>query len=194
MAHPDQRNGQLLWQPLPATLPDLTKPQIFAAMSLANWSFPYATMDIPTPQPTHIAPVPAVAANAAQQILGAPVFQSVSQRVTINVNDTGAGARATVRIHNGGTGVLTWMATTSDRFLILSPPAGAAAGSDMRCTSPGCPDDQLVITVNPTLLPASRATGTVHLSSPNGGGQQVDIFIDVTAEFTIGAPGTSRAR
>lgn len=194
MTHPDQRNGQLLWQPLPATLPDLTNPQTFTAMGLANWTFPYSAMDIATPQPAHVAPVPTVAANATQLILGTPIFQAVSQRITINMNDPSAGARAVVRIHNGGTGVLTWLATTSDRFLVLSPPAGAAAGSDLPCTSAGCPDGQLVITVNPTLLPASRATGTVHLTSPNGGGQQVDIFIDVTADFTIGAPGTSRTR
>ncbi|MDA0300915.1 MAG: hypothetical protein O2822_00145 [Chloroflexi bacterium] len=48
------------------------------------------------------------------------------------------------------------------------------------------------MTVNPTLLPASRANGTITLSSPNGGGQQVTIAVDVSAEFAIGAPGTSR--
>ncbi|MEI6136055.1 MAG: hypothetical protein WCQ48_01390, partial [Chloroflexota bacterium] len=62
------------------------------------------------------------------------------------------------------------------------------------CTaSDSCPDGILTITVNPTLLPASRANGTIHLSSPNGGGQQIDILVDVSAEFSIGAPGTSRA-
>ena len=193
MAHPDTRNGQLLWQPLPATLPNLTDPRVFSAMSVANWTFPYAAMDIPTPQPAHVALVPTVTTGAAAALLGAPQLQVSTQRVQVNVNNP-AGAKATVTIRNGGTGVLTWLATTSDRFLVLSPPAGAAAGSDMKCISPGCPDGQLVITVNPTLLPTARASGVIHLTSPNAGGQTVDITVNVTAEFSIGAPGTSRAR
>lgn len=193
MAHPEQRNGVLLWQPLPATLPNLTIPVIAQALSVANWSYPYSAMDIPSPQPAHLAQPPVTIVPPAQ-LLGTPVFQPSSQRITINVNATGAASRGTIRIHNGGTGAMTWVATTADRFLVLSPPAGIAAGGDLRCTgSPSCPDATLVITVNPTLLPASRATGTIHLSSPNGGGQQIDIIVDVSAEFSIGAPGTSRA-
>ena len=96
-------------------------------------------------------------------------------------------------LDNGGTGVLTWIATTTDRFLVLSPPAGVAIGSDLRCVqSEACPDDAMTVTVNPTLLPAARASGVIHLSSPNGGGQSIDVTIDVSAEFSIGAPGTSR--
>ncbi|MFA7248272.1 MAG: transglycosylase SLT domain-containing protein [Dehalococcoidia bacterium] len=192
MARPDQRNGQLLWQPLAATLPNLTNAVVARALSVANWTYPYTGMDIPTPQPAHLAQPP-VSLQSPAQLLGTPVFQASAQRLTINVNATGAASKATVRIHNAGTGVMTWIATTTDRFLVLSPPAGVAAGSDLRCTaSDGCPDGSLVITVNPVLLPASRASGVIHLSSPNGGGQQVDIIVEVSAEFSIGAPGTSR--
>ena len=193
MARPDQRSGVLLWQPVAATLPDLTNAVIARALSIANWSYPYTNMDIPTPQPAHMAQPPTNVQSAAQ-LLGAPMFQASAQRLNINVNATGAASRGTVRVRNAGTGVLTWIATTTDRFLVLSPPAGVAIGSDLRCVgSEGCPDGSLVITVNPTLLPASRASGTVRLSSANGGGQQVDITVDVSAEFSIGAPGTSRA-
>ena len=192
MARPDQRGGQQLWQPLAATLPNLTSPPVFAAMGLANWTFPYAAMDIPTPQPAHVAVAANVPANATTALLGAPALQVAAQRLQVNINAPG-GARVTVPIRNGGTGVLTWIATTSDRFLILSPPAGVALGADVLCVSASCPAGQLVITVNPTLLPTARASGTVRLASPNGGGQ-VDITVDVTAEFSIGAPGTSRAR
>jgi len=150
-------------------------------------------MDIPTPQPAHLVPPPPVIQSSAQ-LLGTPVFQTSTQRLTINMNATGDASRATVRIRNAGTGVMTWIATTNDRFLVLSPPAGVAIGNDLRCTGgAGCPDGTLVITVNPTLLPASRASGTITLSSPNGAGQQVTIAVDVSAEFAIGAPGTSRA-
>ena len=193
MAHPEARNGALIWTPLLATLPDLTNPVIARALSVANFSYPYAAMDIPTPQPPHLAITPATILSPAQ-LLGTPVFQTSAQRVTINVNATGTASKGTIRIHNGGTGVMTWIATTTDRFLVLSPPAGVAMGADMRCTaSDACPDGSLVITVNPTLLPTARASGVVHLSSPNGGGQQVDILVDVSAEFSIGAPGTSRS-
>jgi hypothetical protein len=161
-------------------------------MSVSNWSFPYAAMDIPTPQPAHVATVPSTP-PVATALLGTPVLQVPNQRLQVNVNDSG-GAKATVRIRNAGTGVLSWHATTSDNFLILTPPAGAAVGADMKCISPGCPNGLLTITVNPTLLPASRASGTIRIASPNGIGAVADITIDVTAEFTIGAPGTSRAR
>ena len=192
MARPDQRNGVLLWQPLAATLPDLTNPVIARAFSITNWTYPYAGMDIPTPQPAHLATPPANIESPAQ-LLGAPVFQTSAQRLTINVNAAGAASRGTVRIHNAGTGVMIWIATTTDRFFVLSPPAGVAIGSDLRCVaSERCPDGSLAITVNPTLLPASRASGTVRLSSPNGSGQQIDIIIDVSAEFSLGVPGTSR--
>ena len=193
MARPEQRNGTLLWQPLAATLPDLTNPVMARALSVTNWSYPYSTMDIPTPQPAHVMQPPANIQSAAQ-LLGVPIFQTSAQRLTINVNATGAASKATVRVRNAGTGVMTWIATTTDRFLVLSPPAGVAIGSDLRCTgAEECPDGSLVITVNPTLLPASRASGTIVLSSPNGSGQQVTIVVDVSAEFAIGAPGTSRA-
>ena len=192
MARPDQRNGVLLWQPVAATLPDLTNAVMARALSVTNWTYPYSGMDIPTPPPAHLAPTPPNIPSTAQ-LLGIPVFQTSAQRLTINVNATGAASKGTVRIHNGGTGVMTWIATTTDRFLVMSPPAGVAVGSDLRCTaSEGCPDGSLVITVNPTLLPASRASGIIRLSSPNGGGQQIDIVVDVSAEFSIGAPGTSR--
>ena len=193
MARPEQRNGVPLWQPLAATLPNLTTPVIAAALSVSNWSYPYASMDMPTAQPAHLVQPPANIQTPAQ-LLGVPVFQTSAQRLTINVNATGAASKATVKIRNGGTGVMTWIATTNDKFLVLAPPAGVAIGSDLKCTgSEACPDGTLEISVNPTLLPASRASGSIVLSSPNGGGQQVTIIVDVSAEFAIGAPGTSRA-
>ncbi|MGE3855403.1 MAG: hypothetical protein AB7G21_00450 [Dehalococcoidia bacterium] len=193
MARPESRNGVPLWQAVPATLPNLTNAVIARALSVTNWAYPYSGMDMPTAQPAHVVQPPSIILPP-QQLLGAPVFQTSAQRLTINVNATGDASKGTVRIRNAGTGVMTWIATTNDRFLVLSPPAGVAVGSDLRCVqSAACPDGTLVITVNPTLLPASRASGTILLSSPNGGGQQVTISVDVTAEFSIGAPGTSRA-
>ncbi len=193
MARPDQRNNVPLWQAVAATLPDLTNPIMARALSVTNWAYPYSSMDMPTPQPAHLVTAPPNIQSSVQ-LLGAPVFQTSAQRLTINMNATGGASKGTVRIHNGGTGVMTWIATTTDRFLVMSPPAGVAIGSDLRCVqSEACPDGTLVVTINPTLLPASRASGTITLSSPNGGGQQVTIVVDVSAEFSIGAPGTSRA-
>ncbi len=193
MARPEVRNGAPIWRAQPATLPDLTNQVMARALSMTNWSYPYSNMDIPTPQPAHLIQPPANIQSSAQ-LLGAPIFQTSAQRITINMNATGAAQKGTVRIRNGGTGVLTWIATTSDRFLVMSPPAGVAIGNDLKCVgSDACPDGTLTITINPTLLPASRASGTIRLSSPNGGGQAIDIVVDVSTEFSIGAPGTSRA-
>ncbi|MEX2446253.1 MAG: hypothetical protein WD734_02850 [Dehalococcoidia bacterium] len=193
MANPEERDGQPLWEPTAATLPDLTQQQYFNAMSVSNWSFPYDGMDIPTPQPAHVDTPPSLSSSDVEALLGRPVFQSSAQRVTVNLQEAGPVASAAVTIRNGGSGVLTWMATTDDAFLVLSPPAGVAVGDDLRCTSRACPDSELVITVNPTLLPDAQATGRIRISSPNSTAPPVDITVDITAEFAIGAPGTSRA-
>ena len=105
-----------------------------------------------------------------------------------------AEAQATIDIRNVGTGVLAWRATTSDLFLVLSPPAGAAAGSDLRCAIGPCPVGRLTVTVNPTLLPTTSTSGTIRIENANGSGSATIIEVQVIADFAIGAPGTSRER
>ena len=57
---------------MPASLPNTSLPQWFAPLSLANFSFPYAAMDMPTPQPAHVDVTPNVSPGFASQVLGQP--------------------------------------------------------------------------------------------------------------------------
>ncbi|MEX1021560.1 MAG: hypothetical protein WD058_00295 [Dehalococcoidia bacterium] len=194
LANPAQRSGQYLWTPTAASLPDMTDPATFSAMSVANWRFPYSAMDIKTPTPAHLGVAPTLPSDYRSRILGAPSLRPSSEQVTIRLNDPAASMRATINIENGGTGVLGWQAKSSANFVVLSPPAGVAVGSDVSCTSGTCPRGVLTIEVNPTLLPASAAEATITVSSPNGGASSVTIRVSVIADFEVGAPGTSQAR
>ncbi|MQC18500.1 MAG: hypothetical protein DWG80_05430 [Chloroflexi bacterium] len=194
MANPASRNGQALWQAVPAALPDMTDQSTFQAMGVANWRFPYTSMDIRTPQPANLAVAPGLPSGFQQTLLGAPVLQAATQSVTIRVNDPTTPPRAAVSIRNSGTGILSWIAEPSANFLILTPPGGVAVGSDITCTAASCPNGVLTIEVNPALLPAAAATGVVTVRSPNGGNNVVTIRVNVIAEFEVGAPGTSQAR
>ncbi|MQC18079.1 MAG: hypothetical protein DWG80_03265 [Chloroflexi bacterium] len=194
LARPVQRNNTPLWTAIPATLPDQTNPTVFSAMGLANWSFPYSSMDIPTPQPAHVATAVALPGSYRDTLLGAPVLQSSTQTVSIYLNDPTRSGRATVDIRNAGTGVLSWIAEPSANFLVLTPPGGVALGSGIPCTSGTCPHGVLTIEVNPTLLPSSAANARITVRSPNGGSGTVTINVNVIAEFELGAPGTSLAR
>jgi hypothetical protein len=194
LANPAQRNGQALWTSVPATLPDLTDQATFQAMSVANWQFPYSSMDIRTPQPAHLSVAPGLPSDYRARLLGAPSLRSASEQVTIRLSDPNSTGRATVNLDNTGTGVLTWIAESSANYLVLTPPAGVALGAGTTCTSGTCPHGVITIEVNPTLLPSSSATGTVTVRSPNGGSGVVTIRVSVIAEFEVGAPGTSRAR
>lgn len=194
LANPAERNGQDLWPDINATLPDMTNPATFSAMSVANWRYPYSGMDIRTPTPAHIASSPVLPSDFRARLLGSPVLQTGSERVTIRLNDPSASGRATINIRNAGTGVLSWVAESSANFVVLTPPGGTALGPGIACTSGVCPHGTLTIEVNPTLLPASSASATVTVRSPNGGNGSVTIRVDVIADFEVGAPGTSRAR
>ncbi|MCK9497140.1 MAG: hypothetical protein M0R75_16835, partial [Dehalococcoidia bacterium] len=114
--------------------------------------------------------------------------------VSIRLNDPTAIGRVSVNIRNTGTGVLSWVAEPSAGFLKLTPPGGVALGSGVSCTTGTCPHGTLTIEVNPTLLPASTASATVTVRSPNGGAGTVRITVNVLADFEVGVPGTSRAR
>jgi hypothetical protein len=56
-----------------------------------------------------------------------------------------------------------------------------------------CPAGEIEVTINPSLLPASRATATISISSPNASGSTT-VRVQVFADFEVAAPGTSRAQ
>ena len=192
MANPAERDGQDLWPAVQATLPDFSQPQFFNAMRLGSFSFPYREMDIPTPQPAHRTVAPTVSAADRAALIGSPRLGIDSTSVAIQANGTPDQVTATIRVANPGTGVLSWSATASDGFLIVDPPAGSAVGSGIVCTAAGCPDTEITVTINPTLLPASRASGTITINSPNAPGTAT-IRVQVFADFEVAAPGTSRS-
>jgi hypothetical protein len=195
MANPPQRNNQLLWQPMPATLPDLTKPAFFDALALSKFRYPYAGMDMPTPQPAHLIAPASVPAGYPQSALGAPQMSVDGVRtITIRTQGSPAQATASVKIRNLGTGILPWEAKTTDNFLVLTPPAGVAVGPNVACTTSSCPTGTLRVTVNPTLLPKARSTGTITITAPGSNAAPVVITVNVVADFEVGTPGTSRAR
>jgi hypothetical protein len=130
--------------------------------------------------------------NVGATLAGSPQLNVNGSTITIYTNGTPDQAHATIRISNPGSGLLSWFAKPSDSFLIVDPPAGSAVGSGLRCTASGCPNGDITVSINPTLLPASRASGTITVSSPNAPGS-VTIRVQVVAEFEVAAPGTSRA-
>ena len=193
-ASPPERLGALLWTPVAATLPDFTQPRFFQPLSLGNWAFPYSAMDIPTPQPAHASAVPQVPGGAGQQLLAVPRLRRGEDAVVIQLNGLPADQRATVTVENAGTGILSWVATSTENWIVVDPPAGAALGADVECRPPQClRGAELTITVNPTLLPRANTLGILRIVSPNAPGSEWLLRVEVDADFEVAAPGTSRA-
>ena len=192
MANPAEREHQQLWTAVPATLPDFTEPQFYEAVRLTNFTFPYHDMDIPTPRPAHQTQQPSVS-NVGSLLLGSPRLSVDQSTVTIRMNGTADQATARIRVSNTGTGLLSWSASSSDGFLVVTPPAGSAVGNGVPCSSGDCPAGEIEVTINPSLLPASRATATITISSPNASGSTT-VRVQVFADFEVAAPGTSRAQ
>ena len=193
MASPPSIGGSTLWDAVPATLPDLTDPRYFQALSPSTFTFPYVGMDIATPQPSHADAVPSISSSYRAQALGSPVLRADSGRIVLRTDGPPTAARTTIEVRNTGTGVLAWVAQPSDSWLVVDPPAGVALGPRVPCTGECERNAEITITVNPTLLPAATASATLRISSPNGSGRSIDIRVDVEADFEVGAPGTSRA-
>ena len=191
-AHPPSRDSALLWTPLPASLPNLSAPQWFEPLSLARFVFPFAGMDIPTPQPAHVDPAPTVAAGFAAT-LGLPALRVTAEAIVLRLDGLPQDGMAIIEIANAGTGILSWSATSAEPWLVADPPAGVALGSDVVCAAPGCERTGSVrISVNLTLLPDARATGTLRIRSATTGSERL-LVVQVDADFEVAAPGTSRA-
>lgn len=192
LASPPVVGGRALWQPIAATLPNLTDPQFSGPLAIANFQFPYDRMDIPTPQPWHRDQPPAVDQGVRSRLLAAPALSADRTPIVLRTDGSPEQARATIRVRNPGTGILSWAALPSDGWIVVNPPAGVALGRDIACG--GCARDaEVAVTVNPTLLPAASASGSLRITSPNGRGGAVSVRVDVEVDFEVGAPGTSRA-
>ena len=192
MAQPPSRDNALLWTPLPASLPNLSQPQWFEPLSLSRFRFPYAGMDIPTPQPAHVDAAPQLPPGFRARVLGQGVLRVDEQAVAIRLNGLPQDARVTIEIRNGGSGILSWGVVGSANWIVADPPGGVALGSDVPCAAPCTRAGVLTISVNPTLLPQANTSGTLIIRSPNSNAERT-LRIRVEADFEVGAPGTSRA-
>jgi hypothetical protein len=193
MASPPSVYGQQLWQPIPVSLPNLTDPKFAGPLALANFVFPYASMDMPTPLPSHKQVAPAVSSGFAAGVLGSPSLQISNTAIQLALDGGPQSARAAVTVENAGTGILVWMATPSAPWIVVEPPAGVALGSDVACTGTCSRAGTLTVTINPAALPQAMTSGSITVTAANGGSPPVEVSINASADFDLSAPGTSRA-
>ena len=193
MASPPVRNGQQLWAPVPASLPNLSDPKFAGPLSVANFVFPYAGMDMPTAQPSHTQPAPSVPADFAARILGTPSLRVTDATIQLTLDGGPQAARATVTVENAGSGILVWTAAPSASWIVVDPPAGVALGAEVPCGTSCNRMGTFSVTINPAALPQSVTSGTITVSAANSSSQPVVVTINATADFDLPAPGTSRA-
>jgi len=193
MAHPPTVQGKPLWQPQEATLPDLNNPYWRSPLDLANFQYPYAKMDIPTPKPEHRDSTPQPTLLHRLAVLGFPSMTVDRPIVLVNFRPGQSATPAEVRISNVGTGIVTWRATANKSWVTLSQTAGIAVGHDLKCL-PDSPCERsavLRISVDPSRLLGSD-TAVVTIRGIGHGGRVQDIAVFVRTNVAIGIPGTTR--
>ena len=96
-------------------------------------------------------------------------------------------------ISNVGTGIVPWRVSTDKPWIKLSPQAGVAVGSDLRClpSSPCARSATLTITVDARQVLGSDA-GVVHIQGLGEGGGSQDIAVFVRTNVALGVPGLSK--
>jgi hypothetical protein len=194
MAAPPTRDDALLWQPIAASLPNLSEPRFFDPLSLANWVFPYSAMDLPSPSPVHLDPAPTLAPGIRERILGVPRLEADAQIVRIRLNGLPQDQWATVRLPNLGVGIVSWVAKPEEAWIVTDPPGGVSLGLGVSCPVPDCErTGEITLTVNPTLLQSTTSVGILRIVPVNGNSPTVIIRIEIDADFEVAAPGTSRA-
>jgi len=149
-------------------------------------------MDIKTPAPWHTEVTPANFLQEEAKLIGQPTLSVPPRSHTIRMNSPAAITWVDIPIRNSGSGLSTWRARSSVGFLVVTPPAGIAPGDNLTCTAASCDTTTLRIEVNPTLLPASYATGVVSIWSPNEKNTPIEITINVVADFELTFPGSSK--
>ena len=192
-AHPPVVDGNPLWSSQTITLPDLNHPSWKDRMSLANFVFPYPKMDIPTPQSFHTDNTERPNGALRDQILGSPQLGISRDSVKLGVADGGNSTVEIVEITNGGSGVLSWYATTTSPWLKIAPYTGVAVGANLPCEgdNPCERKGKMEFSVDVTKLPGGSATATVIVQGL-GTNQERVINVSVTAVTRVGAPGITR--
>jgi hypothetical protein len=183
---------QPLWQPMPATLPDLNNPYWRSPLDLGNFQFPYTKMDIPTPKPQHTDPTARPPDLLRAVVLGSPQLAVDRPIVLVNVRPGQSATPADVTISNPGTGLIPWRVTSNKSWIKVSNQAGVAVGSDLAC-QPGSPclrTATLEISVDPTKILGSDAA-VVHIQGLGPAAASADIAVFIRINVAIGIPGTT---
>ncbi|MFQ5879383.1 MAG: hypothetical protein ACE5IZ_04300, partial [Dehalococcoidia bacterium] len=133
MANPPVVDGVGLWDPVAATLPDLSDPAFAEPLNIANWdacegSFDCAAMDIPIPNASHSDPT--TISDDRSQAIGAPKL-SVVTSFAVNTLAGETSDPVPVTITNTGTGPLVWRLSRSITWIKLSSTQGVALGTDI---------------------------------------------------------------
>ena len=131
-------------------------------------------------------------ASLRTAMFGAPGLSVSTPTISIGYSpETGAGSTS-LTIRNSGTGILSWMAIPSVPWLVASPLAGVAVGSDLSCasSSPCQRSATVTVTVDPTRLPPGTNRASVTILAP-GINRSYVVAVTSTAVIRIGVPGVA---
>ena len=191
--NPPKISGKQLWQPVNISLPNLTDPTFANKLSLSNFNFPFSNMDIPTPQPMHYSNTLQAITPSSNMMLGKPTASISKDKLRIQTNAKNNLADRTIVIRNNGFGLLSWNAYTTYPWIVIEKPAGVALGKDIECSTVNCQrESALIIKINPTLLPDTRAIGKIVIQFANLNIADQVITVDAFAEFNSGVSGISK--
>jgi hypothetical protein len=193
VADPPVVDGEPLWQAQAITLPDLNDPKWGDPLSLDNFVFPYAKMDIPSPQPFHSDTTPKPDPSLRDEILGDPQMALSTTSVKLGFTKDGDSSIKVVDVDNSGTGVLSWYATSDASWLVVSPYTGVAVGSDLPCEDdvPCDRTGKLQMSIDQSKLPSGHSTATVTVQGL-GTDQTQTIKVEAYQAIRMGAPGVTR--
>jgi hypothetical protein len=193
IAHPPTVQGQQLWQPIDVSLPDLNNPYWRKPLDLANFTYPYDRMDIPTAKPSHEDPTAQPHPLMRLAVLGQPRISVDRPIILVNVRPKQSATPAEVRISNTGTGIVPWRVSANKNWVTVSQQAGVAVGNDLPCL-PDSPCERtavLRISVDPSkVLGSDTAIVRIDGLGINGGAAEIALFVKVNV--AIGVPGTTK--
>jgi hypothetical protein len=192
-AHPPVVQGATLWQPLDISYPDLNDPRFSTPLSLINFVFPYAQMDVPTPNSPHQDPTPKPPSSLLSQIVGAPRMGVSANSIRLAVSEERTVDSQELVISNLGSGILSWMAVPSASWLKVTPQAGVAIDSALAC-APDAPCNRAVrvaVSVDPALLSGGTQTATLRIISP-ATDETATVTVSVVSIVKMGVPGVTR--
>jgi hypothetical protein len=187
-SRPPSVGEEQVWEPLPLSLPDLEDPEWSEPLDLGNFTSSdwFRRMDMPTPRPWHLDPVPRPGEGVAAYLLSSPVLSVSEAEVSGQVNE--------VTISNAGGGILAWRARAEQPWIGIDKQGGVALSRSVVCAE-GAPCERsptLTITVDPALAPSTQEDGLVTIESLTTGRLWRVRVVRGDWPNRIGVPGTIR--